>query len=57
MRLIVNLLLYCGIYTTIATGWRLYEIHKYGEEKPSGRDTEIALWAALIIYTIICLIS
>ncbi len=50
-----NIFMYCGVYTTIATIWRLYERKKYGEEKPSEKDTNIALWVALIIWFVLIL--
>ena len=44
-----NLFLYIGVYTTIATLWRAYELEKYKKLKPRNGDTVIALVLAFII--------
>lgn len=45
-----HLFMYMGIYTTIASTWRLYEHIKYKKVTARNKDTIIALLLALIIW-------
>ncbi len=44
-----NIFIYVGVYTTIATIWRIYEIKKYGKIQPKKRDNIIAFVLAFVI--------
>lgn len=45
-----HLFMYMGIYTTIASTWRLYEHIKYKKVTARNKDTIIALLLAFIIW-------
>lgn len=40
-----------GIYTTIATIWRFYELVQYGQITPKEQDTRNAILLTIVIYT------
>lgn len=44
-----NIFIYVGVYTTIATIWRIYEIKKDGTIQPKKRDNIIAFVLAFVI--------
>ena len=46
---------YIGIYTTISTIWKAYELKKYKEVRPNGRDALIDVLLTTIIYGILFL--
>lgn len=48
-----ELFVYIGIYTTIKFFWQMYELRKYKEIRPNGRDALIALVLALILKLLI----
>lgn len=51
--LLVKIFVYIGIYTTISTLWKLYELHKYKEIRPNNQDIIIAMILAAILYLIL----
>lgn len=48
-----NIFCMVGIYTTIASTWRAYEIIKYKKVISRNRDTVTAMIMAVVIYLII----
>lgn len=46
---ITNIFVYIGVYTFIATAWRVYEQVKYKHTNPNSRDTVICLVVSLFI--------
>lgn len=39
-----------GIYTTISTAWRFYELLRYGCVIPKEQDAKIAILLTIVIY-------
>lgn len=51
--LLLKIFIYIGIYTTISTLWRLYELRKYKEIRPNNRDILTAMILAGILYILL----
>lgn len=51
--LLLKIFVYIGIYTTISTIWRLYELRKYKEIRPNHRDILTAMILAAILYILL----
>lgn len=50
---LLKIFIYIGIYTTISTLWRLYELCKYKEIRPNNRDILTAMILAGILYILL----
>lgn len=51
--LLLKIFVYIGIYTTISTLWRFYELRKYKEVRPNNQDILTAMILAAILYLIL----
>lgn len=50
---LIRIFTYVGIYTTISTIWKVYELKKYKEVRPNSRDALIDIVLTTIIYGIL----
>lgn len=48
-----NIFTMVGIYSTISTTWRSYELIRYGRVTPKDKDAVIAMLLAILIYLLI----